>query len=87
MASVVDRFYLLKYGLAVVLTFVGAKMLGQRWFHVDIVTSLAVVLSVLEVSIGASLLWPRGGRAAAAEPTGSVFAGRSGRRRAGGAQR
>ncbi len=82
LASVVDRFYLLKYGLAVVLTFVGAKMLGQRWFHVDIVTSLKVVLIVLVVSIGASLLWPQGRRAATAGgETGSVFAGRTRRRR------
>ena len=33
LAAVVDRFHLLKYGLAVILTFVGVKMLGEHWFH------------------------------------------------------
>ena len=28
------KFYLLKYGLAVILTFVGVKMLGETWIHI-----------------------------------------------------
>ena len=59
LAAVVDRFYLLKYGLAVILTFVGVKMLGEKFFHVDIVVSLLVILVVLATSIVASLVWPR----------------------------
>src|SRR5579862_8715549 len=39
LASVVERFHLLNYGLAVILTFVGAKMLAERWIHVDILLS------------------------------------------------
>ncbi len=81
LASVVDRFHLLKYGLAAVLTFVGVKMVGQHWFHLDIVVSLAVVLVVLVLSIVASLVWPRPTETApAAAGTGSVFAGRAARR-------
>lgn len=81
LASVVDRFYLLKYGLAAVLTFVGAKMLGQHWLHLDIVVSLLVVLVVLTLSIAASLIWPQRAKetAPAAAGTGSVFAGRPAR--------
>lgn len=59
LANVVDRFYLLRYGLAVVLTFIGAKMVGQRWLHIDIVPSLAIVVTVVLLSVAASLLWPR----------------------------
>jgi tellurite resistance protein TerC len=58
-AAVVNRFYLLKYGLALILTFVGVKMLGEKLFHIDIVVSLAIILSILAMSIIASLVWPR----------------------------
>ncbi|HKN65757.1 MAG TPA: TerC family protein [Gemmatimonadaceae bacterium] len=59
LAAVVDRFYLLKYGIAAILTFVGAKMLGEQWFHIDILWSLVVILGVLGLSIAASLIWPQ----------------------------
>jgi TerC family integral membrane protein len=68
LAAVVDRFHLLKYGLAVILSFVGAKMLLDRVVHVDIELSLVVILSVLALSIVASMIVPNradrsGGRA------------------------
>ena len=88
LASVVDRFYLLKYGLAAVLTFVGAKMLGQHWLHLDIVVSLLVVLVVLTLSIAASLIWPQRAKETATADRGNCygFAGRPARawRRRGG---
>lgn len=56
-AAVVDRFHLLKYGLAVILCFVGFKMLGENWFEIDVALSLAIILSVLAISIVASLVW------------------------------
>jgi tellurite resistance protein TerC len=59
LAAVVDRFYLLKYGIAAILTFVGAKMIGEHWIDVDMLLSLGVILAVLGISIGASLIWPR----------------------------
>src|SRR5204862_5915505 len=59
LAAVVDRFYLLKYGLALILTFVGAKMLGERFFEIDIVLSLVIILAILLVSIVASMIWPK----------------------------
>ena len=58
LATVVTKFYLLKYGLAVILTFVGAKMLLEPWVHISILVSLGIVLFVLAASIGASLRWP-----------------------------
>jgi tellurite resistance protein TerC len=82
LAAVVDRFYLLKYGIAMILVFVGAKMLGERWFHIDILPSLAVIIGVLAASIAASLIWPqreKGPRFARAvgEKTGSMFGSRT----------
>jgi tellurite resistance protein TerC len=59
LASVVTKFHLLKYGLAAILTFVGAKMLVENWIHIPILLSLGVVLVVLVVSIVASLVWPQ----------------------------
>jgi tellurite resistance protein TerC len=59
LAAVVDRFHLLKYGLAVILTFVGVKMLGEKFFDIDIVLSLAIILGVLALSIAASMIWPK----------------------------
>src|SRR5437763_6806382 len=53
LAAVVTRFYLLKYALAAVLTFVGGKMLGEHYFEVGIVASLVVIVGLLGVGIAA----------------------------------
>lgn len=55
LADMADRFHLLKYGLAVVLMFVGTKMLIVEWFKIPVVASLAVVIAVLGISILLSL--------------------------------
>lgn len=55
LADMADRFHLLKYGLAVVLVFIGGKMLAMPWFHVPIQWSLSVVASIILVSVLASL--------------------------------
>jgi len=77
LAAVVEKFYLLKYGLAAILSFIGVKMLGESWFHIDIVISLSVVVGVLLLSVAASLMWPereRGPDATRLEGrTGSIF--------------
>ena len=59
LASVITRFHLLKYGLAIILTFVGAKMLTERWLHVPIPIALGVVVVVLAVSVVLSLYYPQ----------------------------
>lgn len=58
LAGVVDRFHLLRYGLAVILTFVGVKMLIEDWLHVPILVSLGVILIALATSIVLSLMIP-----------------------------
>jgi tellurite resistance protein TerC len=55
LADMADRFHLLKYGLAVVLMFVGTKMLIVEWFKIPVAVSLAVVIAVLGISILLSL--------------------------------
>jgi len=75
LASVVTKFHLLKYGLAIILTFVGTKMILEHWVHIPIVLSLAIVLGVLVLSIVASLIWPQAQQASEGK-TGSMF-GRS----------
>ncbi|BEV17241.1 TerC family protein [Herbaspirillum sp. DW155] len=56
LADSAERFHLLKYGLALVLLFVGGKMLASYWFHVPVLVSLSIVGSILLVSIIASLV-------------------------------
>ncbi len=55
LADMADRFHLLKYGLAVVLMFVGTKMLIVEWFKIPVAVSLGVVISILGISILLSL--------------------------------
>ena len=59
LADVADRFHLLKYGLAVVLTFIGVKMLLLDIYHIPTVISLTTVFAVLATSIILSLLTSR----------------------------
>jgi tellurite resistance protein TerC len=59
LAGMLDVFHYLHYGLAVILMFVGAKMLGSSYVEIPTVATLAIVGLVLAVSIGASLLKPR----------------------------
>jgi tellurite resistance protein TerC len=56
LADMADRFHLLKYGLAVVLMFVGSKMLIVDWFKIPVAVSLGIVISVLGTSILLSLI-------------------------------
>ncbi|MDP2102846.1 MAG: TerC family protein [Methylotenera sp.] len=55
LAGMADRFHLLKFGLAVVLIFVGIKMLIVEWFKIPVAVSLGVVIAVLGISILLSL--------------------------------
>jgi TerC family integral membrane protein len=60
LAGVVEKFHYLKMGLAVVLTFIGAKMLVVAvGIHIHIGISLIFVATVLLSSVAASLLWPK----------------------------
>ena len=55
LADMAERFHLLKYGLALVLVFVGGKMLVAPWFHMPVQWSLAIVGSIILLSVVLSL--------------------------------
>jgi tellurite resistance protein TerC len=55
LAGVADRFSLLKYGLAVVLMFIGVKMLLIDVYKIPVGFSLALVAVIIGVSVWASL--------------------------------
>lgn len=55
LADIAGRFHLLKYGLALVLIFIGAKMLIMPWYHMPVHISLTVVATLIAGSVVASL--------------------------------
>jgi tellurite resistance protein TerC len=66
LAGIIDRLRFLDEGLAVVLVFIGGKMIGEKWVRVPVDTSLAVVGGVLLVALLASVLVPAAGKRKAA---------------------
>lgn len=59
LANVIEKFVHLKIGLAVILSYVGVKMLVSGFFHIPVYVSLAVITGVLAASIVSSLLVTR----------------------------
>jgi tellurite resistance protein TerC len=66
-----DRFHLLHYGLAIILVFIGVKMLIIEWYKVPIGIALAVVGLILATSVLASWFSPRSGKAEPSPASGS----------------
>ena len=66
LADMAERFHLLKYGLALVLVFIGGKMLVMPWFHMPVQWSLAIVFSTILISVVLSLKFT------AIKPAGSL---------------
>jgi tellurite resistance protein TerC len=56
LANVMDKFRFLKYGLSVILVFIGIKMLITYIFHIPVFISLIVIMLVLIISVLASIL-------------------------------
>ena len=54
--GVMTKFYYLSYGLAVILAFIGVKMLLSEFHHIDIGISLSVIGSVLAIAAIASII-------------------------------
>jgi len=59
LADIIHRFHYLKFGLSVVLVFVGLKMIATDFYKVPIGMSLGIIVAVLGASVAASWLWPR----------------------------
>jgi tellurite resistance protein TerC len=58
MAESLNRLHLLKYGLSIILAFVGLKMLTEEWIHVEAWQSLAFIVGVLVITATTSLIVP-----------------------------
>ncbi|QBS10256.1 drug efflux protein [Legionella israelensis] len=59
LANLVDRFQMLKYGIAVLLAFIGFKMLLAYWIEIPILIILTIILTIIMVSIFLSLINPK----------------------------
>jgi tellurite resistance protein TerC len=55
LAGVMDKFRYLKPGVALILVFVGGKMVSAYWFHPPVAVSLGVIGGILLGSILLSL--------------------------------
>lgn len=51
LANVAERFHMLKYGLAVVLVFIGVKMLIVDFYHIPVSISLGTVGGILAITL------------------------------------
>lgn len=51
LAKSVEEFQFLKYGIALILTFIGFKMLIEPWLHVSVGFSLTMVIGILLIFI------------------------------------
>ncbi len=58
LAGMAERFHLLPYGLAIVLVFIGAKMLLLDVYKIPVLWSLGVVAAILAVTVALSLARP-----------------------------
>jgi tellurite resistance protein TerC len=83
LADLREKFSLLQQGLAVILAFVGIKMIVSEWYHIPTVASLGVIALVLAVSIwlsirkdaredAAAAIGPGGDGGSAAAPRGDA---------------
>jgi len=58
LSNFIHMFSKLPYGLAIILTFIGLKMIVSPWFHISSPVSLGIVGGVLALSVVLSLVFP-----------------------------
>ena len=59
LAGIMGMFHYLHYGLSVILTILGIKMLASGFFHIPVAASLAFIAVTLGLSVAASVVFPR----------------------------
>jgi tellurite resistance protein TerC len=59
LAGAIGKLSYLHAGLAAVLVFIGAKMIGENYIHLSTAASLGVVSGILACAVAISLLHPR----------------------------
>ena len=57
LANFIHMFSRLKYGLAIILAFIGVKMVISPWYHIPSPISLAIVVGVLIISVLLSVIF------------------------------
>ena len=55
-SNVIQKFYFIKFGLIVLLFFIGTKMLISEFYEIPIVISFIIIISILITAIIASIL-------------------------------
>ena len=61
LAAILPKFRFLNYGLSLILVFIGARMLLERFFHISTELTLCLVVGILAASMIGSLVVPRRG--------------------------
>ncbi|MCX8083685.1 MAG: TerC/Alx family metal homeostasis membrane protein [Calditerrivibrio sp.] len=59
LAGIMGIFHFIKYGLSIILGFIGVKMLIANIIHIPTIISLITIIAVLSISILFSLLFPK----------------------------
>lgn len=59
LAAILPKFRFLNYGLSLILVFIGARMLAERWVHISTEVTLSAVVGILALSMIASLAIPK----------------------------
>jgi tellurite resistance protein TerC len=57
--GMIQLFHYINYGLAVILSFIGVKLLVSHYYHLPISWTLGFIGGVLAISILASIIWPK----------------------------
>jgi tellurite resistance protein TerC len=58
LSNFIHMFSKLPYGLSIILTFIGVKMVISPWYHISSPISLGIVVGVLILSVVISILFP-----------------------------
>ena len=59
LAGIMQLFHYIHYGLSVILIFIGAKLIAQDFYHIDMKYALLIVAGILCISIVISILFPK----------------------------
>lgn len=59
LAGFMKMFRYLHYGLALILVFIGVKMLAAEWIKIHVAVALGAILVILAAAVAASLIWPQ----------------------------
>jgi tellurite resistance protein TerC len=54
-----ELFHFLNMGLAIILAFVGVKMLLSKFYEIPVAVALGVVILTLVITIVASIMFPK----------------------------